>query len=210
MTPTDESAATEKIDSKVARLIEQYQLGTEFGEQLEERWTAEAGQRDSLRSLADRFNKRLLEATMTDAGLSTVDGEAANIYRLLTDDEVSSGDRTEARGRLEKHGIDLDELETDFVSYQAIRSYLTAYRGAEYTRDRDSTRIDSVIETIQRLQSRMRSVAERSLTQLQKTDRISVGEFRLFIELTVLCEECNTQYGIVDLLKRGGCDCESA
>jgi hypothetical protein len=32
-----------------------------------------------------------------------------------------------------RDGVDVDKLESDFVTYQAIRSYLRDYRNAEYT-----------------------------------------------------------------------------
>jgi predicted transcriptional regulator len=193
--------------SKVARLIDSYELGTAFGDRLETLWTAEGDRRESLRSLADRFNKRLLEETMVDAGMSTIEGEIDNLYRLLTDDDVSSGARTEARMRLTRNGVDVDGLERDFVTYQAIRSYLKDYRGTEYEGTDDRTRVESVVETIQRLRSRTRSVAQKSLSQLADTGHLSIGEFRVFVDITVLCEECNTQYGIVELLEAGRCDC---
>ncbi|UHQ96077.1 hypothetical protein HYG82_22370 (plasmid) [Natrinema halophilum] len=162
-----------------------------------------------MRDLADRFNKALLETAVAAAGVSTVDGEIDNLYRLLTSDDVSSGNRTEARARLEKNGVDVDQLEHDFVTYQAIRSYLKKVYGAEYERDSETTRVDKVIETSQRLQSRIRSVTEKSLTQLKETNQISLGEFHLFIDITVLCEDCNTQYGLVELLREGSCECQS-
>jgi hypothetical protein len=207
MSPQDDSDSAGSVQSKVARLIEEYGLGHQYGDRLEDRWTAEGDKRESLRTLADRFNKRLLEAGMADAGMSTVDGEIANLYRLLTDDDVSSGNRIEARRRLERQGIDVAQLETDFVSYQAIRSYLTAYRDAEYDGESDRSRPERVVQTIQRLTSRTRSVAERNLTQLRGTDRLTLGEFRLFVDINVLCEDCGSQYELVDLIKRGGCDC---
>ncbi|MFD1646856.1 rod-determining factor RdfA [Haloarchaeobius litoreus] len=205
----DEDAG-DRVNSKVARLIEQYGLGERFGDQLEARWTADGDQRESLRALADRFNKRLLDAALHDADVSSVDGEVDNLYRLLTSDDVSSGNRTEAQQRLEQNGVDIDQLERDFVTYQAVRSYLTAYRGAEYDRgDDDETRVDNVIETIQRLTSRTRSVAEKSIDQLDSTDRLSIGEYRLFIDISVLCEDCDTQYGLIELLREGSCECQS-
>lgn len=207
MVTDDDEGAT--IDSKVARLIDEYGLGEAYGDRLEALWTAEGSERESLRSLADRFNERLLEAAITDAGMSTVDGEVANIYRLLTDDDVSSGNRIEARRRLEQNGVDVDGLERDFVTYQAIRSYLTEYRDAQYEDDSQVDRAESVIDTIQRLKSRTRSVAERSLDQLRETDRLTLGEFRLFIDISVHCEACGTQYEFVELVKRGGCECAS-
>lgn len=208
VTDNDDAEAT-RVDSKVARLIDDYGLGETYGDRLERLWTAEGSERESLRSLADRFNERLLESAIADAGMSTVDGEIANIYRLLTDDDVSSGNRIEARRRLEQHGIDVAELERDFVTYQAIRSYLKEYRDAQYEDDSQADRPEKVIDTIQRLKSRTRSVAEQSLNQLHGTDRITLGEFRLFIDVSVHCETCETQYEFAELVKRGGCDCRS-
>ena len=196
--------------NKVARLIDVYGLGEEFGDRLEALWTAEGEERESLRTLAARFNRRLLEVEMTETGMSTLDGEVDNLYRLLRGDDVSSGVRTEARVRLEREGVDVERLEGDFVTYQAIRSYLKEYRGADYQHGSDSSRVDTVIETVQRLQSRVRSVAERNLQQLRDTGRLSLGEFRLFVGIEVLCEDCNEQYGLIELLKRGGCECERA
>lgn len=202
---TDDGA----VDSKVARLIEAYGLGEAFGARLEALWTAEDERRESLRSLADRFNRRLLDAAMAEAGRSPVDGEVENMYRLLTGEDVSSGNRTEARSRLERAGVDIDRLERDFVSYQAIRSYLTEYRDAAYEREDDPATVSDAIETIQRLESRLRAVTEKRLGRLAESDRLTIGDFRLFIDVSVLCEDCDTQYGIVELLQRGGCDCDA-
>lgn len=200
---TDDGA----VDSKVARLIEAYGLGEAFGARLEALWTAEDERRESLRSLADRFNRRLLDAAMAEAGRSPVDGEVENMYRLLTGEDVSSGNRTEARSRLERAGVDIDRLERDFVSYQAIRSYLTEYRDAAYERDEKTTTVTDAIETIQRLESRIRAVTEKRLERLAASDRLTIGEFRIFVDVSVLCEDCNTQYGVIELLREGRCDC---
>lgn len=194
--------------SKVARLIDEYELGPAFGERLERRWTADGTDRMSLRDLADLFNRRLLEAAMTRAEMSMVDGEVDNFYRLLTDDDVSSGMRTEARSRLDRESVDVDQLERDFVTYQAIRTYLREFRGAEYEQASDADRIETVTDTIRRLRTRLRSVTTRSLEQLRNTGRITLGEFRLFVDVEVLCEDCGAQYRVDDLLERGGCDCE--
>lgn len=204
--PPDYEAAETKPTSKVARLIDEYGLGEAFGDELEARWTADE-ERMSLRTLADLFNERLLEVAISEARMTTLDGEVSNIYRLLRDDDVSSGKRVEARNRLQQQGIDVEALEKDFVTYQAIRSYLKEYRGAEYETQSDETGVDSVVETIQRLKSRVRSVTQNSLEQLRDKDVISLGDFRLFVDVDVLCEDCDTQYGVVELLKQGGCEC---
>ncbi|WP_251344298.1 rod-determining factor RdfA [Haloplanus halophilus] len=196
--------------SKVARLIDAYGFDEAFGDELEALWTADGPQRRSLRDLADTFNRRLLESVLSDAGMSTVDGEVDNLYRLLTADDVSSGMRMEARARLERNGVDVDDLESDFVTYQAIRSYLTSYRDAEYEGTSDEDRVENVVDTIQRLRSRLDSVVQGSLDRLRSTEQLTLGEFRLFVDVDVLCEECGAQYGVVELLERGGCDCDGS
>jgi len=208
--PTDTDMTTDSDggpSNKVARLLEAYGVDEGLGDELEALWTADGSERKSLRDLADYFNRRLLEAALSSADTATVDGEAANLYRLLTAENVSSGMRTEARTRLERAGVDVEQLERDFVTYQAIRSYLKTYRGAEYEGTSDEESVENVRETVQRLQSRVQRVVENGLTRLRSTDRLTLGEFRLFVDIDVLCETCGAQYGVVDLLKRGGCDC---
>jgi hypothetical protein len=206
---TDNRDDSDRPSSKVARLIDEYDLGESFGDELERLWTAEGDERRSLRDLAALFNRRLLDSVLTAVGASTVSGEVENLYRLLTADDVSSGMRTEARAQLERDGVDVDGLERDFVTYQAIRSYLTEYRDATYEEPSDSEQIESVVDTIQRLRSRLRSITEGSLDRLRSTDRLTLGTFRLFVDVDVLCEDCGAQYGVVELLERGGCDCEA-
>jgi len=204
--PEDDS--TSLPSSKVARLIEEYDLGVSFGGRLERLWTGETDERMSLRDLASLFNRRLLEVAMERAGMSAVDGEVDNLYRLLTADSVSSGMQTEARTRLKRDGVDVERLEQDFVTYQAIRSYLKDYRGASYERTTDADRINNVTDTVQQLRSRLQSVTEGSLEQLRDTGRLTLGDFRLFVDVDVLCEDCGAQYDVAELLARGGCDCE--
>jgi len=209
MTSNDgDSEVDGRANSKVARLIEKYDLGADYGSQLEERWTANGNLRESLRDLADRFNRRLLRAALDGADISTVDGEVDNFYRLLTDDNVSSGNRTEARGRLERNGINVDELERDFVTYQAIRSYLTDIRGAEYERDSTDT-ASRAEDVVGRLRSRTRSVAAQNLERLVESGDVDIGEFTTLVSVDVFCEECGTKYEFSELVESGACQCRA-
>jgi len=193
--------------TKVSRLIREYDLDDGMGIRLEKLWTGNGDERMSLRSLADLFNKKLLETTMTNANMSTVDGEAENLYRLLTSDDVSRGKYTEARNLLEREEVDVDRLEKDFVTYQAIRSYLQNERDAEYQERDAEDKLTSSIESIQRLESRIRSVSDNTLTQLRNSSIITLGEFRIFININVHCEDCETQSQVTELLRNGGCEC---
>jgi hypothetical protein len=203
MPPSNESSGRGRR-SKVARLIEEYDLQG-AGPELERLWTADEDRR-SLRALAEYFNRQLLEAALTDRDVQLLDGELENTYRLLTDDEVSSADRTRVRRRLERDGVAVEDLESDFVTYQAIRSYLKDHRNAEYT-PAETDPIERQKTNLQQLRGRVTSVTEGNLEQLRDNDRITLGEFRTLVTTQVICEECNAQFDVLDLLDRGGCAC---
>lgn len=192
-------------DSKVAALIEEYGLEG-VGAELERRWTASEERRDGLRSLAEVFNRRLLREAMVEAGVDPLEGEAANAYRLLTDDDVTSGTRTETEQRLRREGIDVDRLREEFVSYQAVRTYLTGVRGASY--DRPESDPGEARGSIERLVGRTAAVVERRLERLRSAGDLVLGSFRVRASVTVYCEDCDSQYRVTELLGRGGCDCE--
>ncbi|ADQ69382.1 hypothetical protein G3I44_06595 [Halogeometricum borinquense] len=192
--------------SKVQRLIDEYDLDGE-GERLEDLWTANREERLSLRELADDFNRRLLRAVMVEVGMNPLDGEVANTYRLLTDDDVSSGMQTQARQTLEREGVDVDDLQKNFVSHQAIHTYLTKYRGVTQDKQTDEDRIQKGLDTIQRLRSRTAAVSENIVENLVSTGRIHVGDFEVLVDVRVFCRDCGTQYDVQDLLEEGQCEC---
>jgi hypothetical protein len=143
---------------------------------------------------------------MIDAEIQPLDGDVENVYRLLTDDDVSTADRTRAQRRLDREDVDVDQLQQEFVTYQAIRTYLREHRGASYSGEtRDRT--ESEKEHIQRLRGRVQSVTNSKLAQLQRNGDIDLGSFRTLVEVNVLCEDCGTQYAVETLLDNGGCDC---
>jgi hypothetical protein len=200
-----ESSATRPgARSKVARLIEEHDLEG-LGTEMEARWTAEED-RMSLRALAAYFNQEVLRSHLEAAGVTMLDGELENIYRLLSDDNVSAAEQTRVRRRLQRDGLDVDAVEDHFVTYQAIRTYLTEYRDAEYVRnDRDP--IEREVENVERLRGRVETVTSGKLEQLRERGDLSLGSFRTVVDVKVVCEDCHSQYDVLDLLDRGGCDC---
>lgn len=196
-------------NSKVGRLIETYDLHG-LGEELEQYWTTDTKDRYSLRQLADLFNCRLLQSTMENADMNPLDGEVDNTYRLLTDDEVSAGSRTQAASTLKQHGINVDQLTTDFVSHQAIHTYLTQYRDVKHSSEPSSHNdsIETRLQAIQRLTSRLQAVTTKHLQTLRDTNRITLGTFTVLVDVHVFCEECGTRRSIRELLNSGGCECD--
>lgn len=192
--------------TKVARLIEKYGVRG-IGDELERAWTAVGDEHRSLRDLAAEFNVRILQKAMEDANLRAADEEAETIYRILTDESVSSGDRTRVERRLEREGVDAHEIQTDFVSYQAVRSYLQKVRGAEYTPDRGA-QVEKERRNVQKLLGRTEAVTRTKIDQLRSTERLALGEYTAFVDVRIVCNECDGQFHIDELLEAGGCDCD--
>lgn len=193
--------------SKVSRVIQAYDLEG-FGDRLEASWSGEGETRRSLRELADYLNGAVLAAAMQEAGLRPLDGEVDNMYRLLTGDDVSGGQQAEAEAKLERAGLDPDELRTDFVSHQAIHTYLTKHRGAEPPSTGGSERSGTALDTVQRTKGRLESVVDGTLSDLKRRDELALGSADVIVTAQVYCEDCESQYEVAELLERGGCDCE--
>lgn len=197
------------MNSKVSRLIDEYALSG-IDEQLIDSWTDDRDDRRSLRDLADYFNRELLRAAMESADMTALDGEVANTYRLLTAEDVSTGVRTQAETTLERNGIDVETLTHDFVSHQAIHTYLTKHRGVEHpSESTEEDRVENTENTIQRLRSRLVAVAEKRLRSLRDTGTITLGTFSVLVDVRVVCEDCGTHADVRTLLADGGCDCDT-
>jgi hypothetical protein len=195
--------------SKVGRLIRSYDLDG-MVETLEARWTGDGAQRSSLRELAEYFNRQLLRVAMGEAGMSPLQGEVENTHRLLTDDDVSAGVRTQTRKQLKREGIDVERVKQDFVSHQAIHTYLTKYRGVRKGEAAsDETQVEKSLQTVQRLKNRLSAVTANALETLRSTGRITVGDFDVSVDVRVFCRDCGEQYAVRDLLEAGRCGCDA-
>lgn len=195
--------------SKVVRLIDEYELHG-LGDELEDRWTRSEN-RSSLRDLAEYFNQQLLSIALETTDSELLDGEVDNLYRLLTNDDITSGVRQETRSHLEQQGVDADSLENDFVSYQAIRTYLRNYRDVSPPDDSDSPEAhrERKYATVQQLTSRLTTVATDALAELANAGHLTLGEFDVLVTVRVHCSDCDTRVSITDLLRQGGCECDS-
>ena len=196
---------------KVGRGIDEYELPP-LNEELVRRWQGDGNDRTSLRELATVYNQRILAAALDRAGASRLDGEVANFYRLLTDDDVSTGIKTQTRRQLESEGVPLEDVETQFVSHQTIHTHLTDCLDVT----RDDTRADPAErrradrDRIRALQHRTEVVTTDALDRLRGADALEIGEFDVLVDVSVLCADCSRQYDIGELLAEGGCSCQSS
>ncbi len=189
--------------TKVARVIREYDLEG-MGARLEAAWTGETGERTSLRDLADEFNHAVLNAALRDAGVSSLDFEVDGMYRALTSD--SGAERTRAERRLEREGLDVETVATDFVTHQAVHTYLTTERGASLPED-ETDPAERKIETIEKLQGRVAAVTESALSSLEAADELDRGDYEVLVDVRTVCPACGSDYAIGELLHGGGCQC---
>lgn len=198
------------------RLDQTYKLGRvltaygrpELAAELADRWTGPPGERDSLRELAELVNRELLRAAMVEAGLDPLEGEVENAHRLLTDESVSAGMRTQQRRELERSGVDVESLLEDFVTHQAVHTFLTESLGVEHGADGGPDQLERDRTALARLQSRTAAVTESTVERLRETGRLTIGSFDVFVDVSVYCRDCGTQLPVTDLLDQCGCDCE--
>lgn len=190
---------------KVARILNDYNI-SDVGDELVVRWTAEDN-RMSLRDLADYFNRQLLESQLDQQRVDMLPGEIENMYNLLTDEDVTSGTRIQVENRLSEHDVDVEDLRSDFVSRQAIHTYLTKHRQETYEEPDTDEIVERRLEELQRLRSRQRAVTEQTLSTLRNRDRLDLGEFQVLSSVQIQCTDCGRQFDLTTLLDRGGCNC---
>jgi hypothetical protein len=185
--------------SKVDRVIGRYDL-TGLGDTLEERWTRETG-RSSLRELAAYFNRRVLRSALEEQGVRPLDSEIENYCQLLTDADAQAGDREQVRRRLQRHGVDVKQLQTDFVSHQTVHTYLRDHRDA--SRDSERSPADqrrAVRERINRLRGRTEAVVTESLQGLARNDELSLDKFDTIVDVRVVDTTTGETFDVEQLL----------
>jgi len=187
---------------KVERVCERRGLPTLAERLVERRRETNA----SLRDLERFFNREVLAAAMRAAGMELLEDEAANVYRLLTAEEVSGAARTEARDRLTRAGVDVDAVERDFVTYGTIRTHLRECAGVATGRE-STVDAATVRDTVFKLVGRTEAVTERELTRLAAREDFDAGDLTVSLTARVACDACGEEYGLRRLLERGGCRC---
>jgi len=206
MADSDNTSSPPSCDCKLGRVGDTYGL-SELDADLIAYWTGANGEQYSTRSLATVVNKRVLEAALQDANVSYKEGEIENTYRLLTDDDVSSGTRVETRTELQHDGVPVDRVESDFVSHQTVYNHLTDCLDTTLDSPSDEERLTNSQEKLGALQSRTAAVTTDTIEQLDRNGVVDIGEFNVVISATVTCEDCYQQYTVQEFLEQGACDC---
>lgn len=190
---------------KVGALITKYGFG-DANADLVASWIGQEGDGESVRTLADRFNRRLLREEMRDANMDIVDGRVENLYELLTDDNRLKAVRMQARSSLEEHDIDAGQLENRFVSHQTLYRHLRNCLEAE--KGRNALDIEKERDRIHAMQNRAEAVVDDAVTRLGDGDELAINGFEILINFRITCENCGALHDVTDLIDAGGCDCK--
>ncbi|WP_224450430.1 rod-determining factor RdfA [Haloprofundus salilacus] len=194
----DETESTCKVDTGIRK----WNL-TSLDDSLLDRRKAGA----SLRDLESYYNQQVLEAAMREAGVDPLDGEVENIYRLYTDEDVSSGTKVEVRSRLERNEVDPESVVDDFVSYQTIRTHLNHCLGVETARETGLERSEAK-NTVFKLLSRTEAITGRTIERLSNAGELTIGAPDVTLSLRVACSACGEEYTFARLVDRGRCSCQ--
>lgn len=196
--------------NKVATVIRKRELD-DLVDELEQRWTGEGFEEHSTRELTEFFNQTLIREAIEVSGSIPLDGEVENLYRLLSDDDIRSSSKIQAHERLAEEGIDAEELTNDFVSHQTMYRFLRDVRDVDTSTEQKST--DEIItatrQSIMRLNNRTKSVVNQNITKLDNRDEFEVGDFDIYVNVQLTCNDCGTTRDVTQILDQNGCDCQS-
>lgn len=166
-------------------------------------WKGDSAQRKGYRKLAEWFNITILRREMDRVGISTLGDEAKAKYeRLEGDDETTAA---EVREMVSSAGVDMDQLEHDFVSYAVIRTHLKKCLDAK--REKKDNKWEQKALQITREHSKDKAAdAVRSL--INKGEIKAGGDVDLHVDFRIECEECNTRVPLDRAIEREKvCEC---
>jgi len=98
------------------------------------------------------------------------------------------------------------------VSHQTMYRFLKNNRDIDTSTEPKSTadRIDSTRRSLRKLQSRTQSVATQNLTQLNNRPEFTIGDFDIFVDIRVSCNDCGKSGEITQIIDDYGCDCSKS
>ncbi|WP_226042622.1 rod-determining factor RdfA [Natrinema sp. DC36] len=205
---TDEGSDTteSRCGCKLGRVSERYDL-TDLHDTLISYWTGDADEQRSTRELATYVNQRVLETALTNADIPPREGAVKNTYRLLTSDDVTSGTRVQTRNELQRDGVPVEQVESDFVSHQTVYNHLTKCLDTAIGTPSDEEQLERSTEKLGALQNRTAVVTSDTVERLERKEILEIGAFNVNVSVTVTCEDCYQEYTIRELLDQRSCNC---
>lgn len=198
----EDVAIEETACCKAGRTAAKYDFREFLDETLAEQWAAMDG--PGLRSIADRFNKKVIQVTLIEQGEPPIEGEEDLLYDQLTADSNERSERVERR--LEKNGIDPTRLREDFISYKTIDRHFKNCTEQERETADPIDRSDA-IDRVRKMNRRVEKVAANTLSELNKHTSLGFEDPDVSASVTVACPRCGERKSFTAAIKHG-CECE--
>jgi hypothetical protein len=202
-----EGRRTRKLDV----VVDKYNLDG-IVDELESRWSRKnPEERYSIRELEKHFNSAVIRTVLEEeVGYSPVDYNPEQIFEILNDGEgVSESDERFIRQWMEDN-VDLEELESDFVSYYSIFTFLRDVRNAESPNQLDNSpekAKERGIDRIEQKKSNLKQGTDRALKGVKKANVVADNDYDIRVSVRVECPDCGTVLPGVEFIRQGGCEC---
>jgi hypothetical protein len=124
---------------------------------------------------------------------------------MLQGEDGSDVKRAELRARLRDKGVNVDDLETAFVSHVTIRSHLQEcvnVQPAETTTDFEKT-----VNTVRWARTRAENIIQNTLNSAVSTDDLQTGDIETELIVRATCEKCGDTFYIEELFDERQCSC---
>jgi len=170
----------------------------------------------SFRELTTQFNTRVVERALAQADVdgrsvhAALTGEeiASDVYEVLRTDRDSDIRRAELRARLSDAGVDVDALESAFVSHVTVRSHLQECVGVEP--ERAPPPFEQTVNTAQGARTRASNVIQSTIDRAIRNGQLQTGNLDAEVLVRLTCQECDDTFYLSELLEQRQCSCGSA
>jgi len=171
---------------------------------------------DSFRKVATYFNTQVVSKALSEEGLDdsrsvhaalASDTIAEDVYEVLRADSDSDIRRVEVRARLSDAGVDVDELESSFVSHVTMRSHLQECVGVEP--DTSPPPFEQTINTTQGARTRATNVIKSTLDRAVRNGQLQTGSLETDLLVQVTCQDCGDTFYLTELLEQQQCSCST-
>lgn len=169
---------------------------------------------DSFRDITTYFNTQVVERALSATGLGegrsihaalTGDRIAADVYDVLRGDSDSDIRRAEVRARLADAGVDVDELQSAFVSHVTVRSHLQDCVGVEP--DESPPPFEQTVNTTQGARKRAANIIQSTVDRAVKNGQLQTGPLEAELSVQITCTECGSTFYLTELLEQRACSC---
>ena len=190
---TDRAENIPATGEKLRRIITKYGFA-ELGDRLEREYTPPNPA--TLRELKQKVNVKILDQNMRGPSITEAEYQDC-CYRLTTDDRELTEDR------LNKLGIDGEEVLGDMISHGTVQNYLQTYRDVEKQGRRQNTPEESAKSMIS-IQSKVETILENSVTSHSERNEIPT-EPEVDVRVNVICPDCNESISAIKYFQLGQC-----